>query len=176
MKTIIKELTIYDYEDLKKDNELCNDIYQEFWLDDPNNINPYSDENLDSFKEFANTLYMTFDYSLSYAEYPDRSCYIKLKPDPYYDLSNKDYKELLKDYEGNGFFFCDDLKTFTLDLLNNKQYEVLCEWTSNNLASEIQNKMFDLWFQDNQYYFSKESFLNSVEANNYKFDKDGNLV
>ena len=174
MKTIIKELTIYDYEDLKKDDELCNDIYQEFWLDDPNNINPWSDENLNSFKKFAETLNMTFDYSLSNSENPDRSCYIKLKPDYY--LSNKDYKELLKDYEGNGLFFCDVLKTFTLDLLNNKQYDVLCEWTANDLALEIQNKMFDLWFQDNQYHFSKESFLNSVEANGYEFDQDGNLV
>ena len=174
MKTITKKYTVYDFEDLKKDNELCNDIYQEFWLDDPNNINPWADENLDSFKKFAETLNMTFDYSLSNAEYPDRSCYIKLKPDYY--LDNKNYKELLEDYEGNGYFFCDVLKTFTLDLLNNKQYEVLCEWTANDLALEIQNKMFDLWFQDNQYHFSKESFLNSVESNGYEFDEDRNLV
>ena len=174
MKTIVKALTIYDYEDLKKDDELCNDIYQEFWLDNPNNINPWSDENLDSFKKFAETLNMTFDCSLSIDEYPDRSCYIKLKPDYY--LNNKNYKELLKDYEGNGLFFCDVLKKFTLDLLNNKQYEVLCEWTANDLVLEIQNKMFDLWFQDNQYYFSKENFLEMVEANDYEFDQDGNLV
>ena len=53
MKTITKKYTVYDFEDLKKDNELCNDIYQEFWLDDPNNINPWAVENLDSFKKFA---------------------------------------------------------------------------------------------------------------------------
>ena len=73
MKTITKKYTVYDFEDLKKDNELCNDIYQEFWLDDPNNINPCADENLDSFKKFAKNLNMTFDYSLSNAENPDRS-------------------------------------------------------------------------------------------------------
>ena len=53
MKTIIKEYTVYDIDDLKKDDDLCNDIYQKFWLDDPNNINPWADENIDSFENFA---------------------------------------------------------------------------------------------------------------------------
>ena len=35
--------------------------------------------------------------------------------------------------------------------------------------------MFDLWYADNKDYFSKESFLNDVEANEWQFDADGNL-
>ena len=35
--------------------------------------------------------------------------------------------------------------------------------------------MFDLWFADNQYYLSKESFIDSVESNGYEFDEDGKL-
>ena len=92
MKTLTKEYTVYDFEDLKQDDELCDRIYQKFWLENPNNINPWSDENLDSFKLFANTLNMKFDYSLSNGEYETRQCYIKLVPD--YHLDNKHYKEL----------------------------------------------------------------------------------
>ena len=172
-EVITKEYVVYGLKDLKKDEDLCNDIYQEFWLDNPNNINPWTDENLNSFKKFADTLNMGFDYSLSNGECPDRSCYIKLKPDYY--LDNKHYKELLKDYKGNGYCFCDELKTFTLELLDKKEYQVLCEWSVNDFVLEIQNKMLDMWFKDNEDYFSKESFFDSVEANNYKFDEDGNL-
>lgn len=176
MKTIIKELTIYDYEDLKKDDELCNDIYQEFWLDDPNNINPWADENLDSFKKFAETLNMTFDYSLSNSENPDRSCYIRL------DSSNYDYiaprerqnyiADRIRDYSGNGYCVCEDLRIYADKLLEewHKDYSIY------DFTTDIQHRMWELWFQDNQYYFSKESFLNSVEANSYEFDQDGNLV
>ena len=173
MKTITQEYTVYDFNDLKQDDELCDKIYQKFWLNDANNINPWADENLDSFKLFANTLNMKFDYSLSNGEYQDRGCYIKLTPDYY--LDNKDYKELLKDYTGNGYCFCDELQVFTLKLLDKKEYKVLCEWSTNDFVLEIQNKMFDLWFKDNQYYFSKESFLDHVESNEWQFDADGNL-
>ena len=173
MKTITKEYTVYDFNDLKQDDELCDKIYQKFWIDNGDNINPWADENINSFKLFADILNMKIDYSLSYGEYPDRGCYIKLTPD--YELDSKDYKELLKDYKGNGYCFHDDLKTFTLKLLNKKEYKVLCEWSTNNFVLEIQNKMFDLWFKDNQYYFSKESFLNHVESNEWQFDADGNL-
>jgi hypothetical protein len=173
MKTITKEYTVYDIEDLKKDDELCDKIYQKFWIDNGDNINPWADENINSFKLFADTLNMKISYSLSNGEYEDRGCYIKLTPDYYFD--NKDYKELLKDYTGNGYCFCDDLKTFTLKLLNKKEYKVLCEWSTNDFVLEIQNKMFDMWFEDNQDYFSKESFLDHVESNGYEFDEDGNL-
>jgi len=173
MKTITKEYTVYNFEDLKQDDELCEMIYQKFWIHNGDIINPWADENLDSFKLFANTLNMKFDYSLSNAEYQDRSCYIKLTPDYY--LDNKNYKELLKNYTGNGYSFCDELKTFTLKLLDKKEYKVLCEWSTNDLVLEIQNKMFEMWFRDNQDYFSKESFLNHVESNGYEFDEYGNL-
>jgi len=173
MKTITKEYTVYDLEDLKQDDELCDKIYQKFWIDNGDIINPWADENIDSFKKFAETLNMKFDYSLSNAEYQDRGCFIKLVPDYY--LDNKDYKELLKDYTGNGYCFCDELKTFTLELLNKKEYKVLCEWSTNDFVLEIQNKMFDMWFRDNQDYFSKESFLNHVESNGYEFDENSNL-
>lgn len=172
-EVITKEYVVYGLEDLKKNDDLCNDIYQEFWLDNPDNINPWSDENLDSFKTFADTLHMGFDYSLSNGECPERSCYVKLTPD--YSLDNKDYKDLLKEYKGNDYCFCDDLKTFTLKLLDKKEYKVLCEWSVNDFVLEIQNKMFEMWFKDNEDYFSKQSFLDYVEANNYKFDEDGNL-
>jgi hypothetical protein len=173
MKTITKEYTVYDLEDLKKDDELCDKIYQKFWIDNGDNINFWADENLDSLKLFANTLNMKFDCSLSNAEYQDRGCYIKLTPD--YHLDNKDYKELLKDYTGNGYYFCVELKAFTSKLLNKKEYKVLCEWSTNNFVIEIQNKMFEMWFRDNQDYFSKESFLNYVESNEWEFDENCNL-
>jgi hypothetical protein len=173
MKLISKEYTVYDLKDLKQDDELCEKIHQKFWIDNANNINPWADENLDSFKEFAQTLILDIDYSLSNAEYPDRGCYIKLIP--HYDLDNKDYKELLQDYKGKGYYLCENLKTFTLKLLNKKEYKVLCVEATNDFVLEIQNKMFDLWFADNKDYFSKESFLNDVEANEWQFDADGNL-
>ena len=100
-KVITQEYTIYDYSDLQKDDELCDRIYQKFWLENPNNINPWADENINSFKKFAETLNMDFDYSLSNDEYQTRQCYIKLVPD--YCLDNKHYKERLKDYKGNGY-------------------------------------------------------------------------
>jgi hypothetical protein len=169
MKTITKEYTVYDFEDLKQDDELCEMIYQKFWIDNPNNINPWADENLDSF-------------GLLNDEYQTRQCFIKLVPD--YDLSNKDYKELLKDYTGNGYCFCDDLANFTNTLLDKKEYKVLGEGerykaiviSTDDFVSEIQNKMFELWFEDNQYYFSKESFLDHVESNRYEFDENGYLI
>jgi|TARA_R100000231_G_scaffold14262_1_gene15616 hypothetical protein len=181
MKTITKEYTVYDLEDLKQDDELCDKIYQKFWIDNGDNINPWADENLDSFKKFADTLNMGIDYSLSNGEYSDRGCYIKLTPD--YELGNKDYREALENYTGNGYCFCDDLKTFTLKLLDKEEYGVLGEGerykaiiiSTDNFAQEIQNKMFEMWFSDNQDYFSKETFLNCVEMNKYEFDENGNL-
>jgi len=83
---------------------------------------------------------------------------------------------MLKDYKGNGYCFCDDLKTFTLKLLDKKEYKVLCEWATNDFVLEIQNKMLGLWFQDNEYYFSKESFFWMIEANEYEFYEDGSLA
>ena len=126
-KTITKEYTVYDFEDLKQDDELCDKIYQKFWIDNSDNINPWADENLDSFKLFADTLNMKFDYSLSNGEYQDRGCYIKLTPDYYFD--NKDYKELLKDYTGNGYW-----------LVNRLAY-IVCEnkWQGEKGHIEITN-------------------------------------
>ena len=173
-KVITKEYTVYDYCDLQKDDELCDRIYQKFWLENPNNINPWADENLDSFGLFANTLNMDFDYSLSNDEYQTRQCFIKLVPNYY--LDNKDYKELLKDYTGNGYCFCEDLANFTNTLLDKQKYKVLCEWSASDFALEIRNKMFQLWFEDNQDYFSKQSFLDHVESNGYEFDEDGNFI
>ena len=174
MKTITKEYTVYDLEDLRQDDELCEMIYQKFWIDNPNNINPWADQNLDSFKEFARTLILDIDYSLSNAEYPDRGCYIKLIPT--YNQDNKDYKKLLKDYTGTGYCFCDELQAFTLKLLDKKEYKVLCEWSTNDFVLDIQDKMFDMWFRDNQDYFSKEYFLDHVQANDYVFDEYGRLI
>ena len=173
-KVITREYTIYDYSDLKKDDELCDRIYQKFWLENPNNINPWADENINSFKKFAETLNMDFDYSLSNDEYQTRQCFIKLVPDYY--LDNKEYKEILKDYTGNGYCFCEDLANFTNTLLDKQKYKVLCEWSASDFALEIRNRMFELWFEDNKDYFSKQSFLDHVESNGYEFDEDGNFV
>ena len=84
MKTITKEYTVYDYVDLKKDDELCDKIYQKFWIDNGDNINPWANENINSFKLFADTLNMNFNYSLSNGEYQDRGCYIKLDASDYH--------------------------------------------------------------------------------------------
>ena len=91
---------------------------------------------------------------------------------------------MLKDYTGNGYCFCDDLANFTNTLLDKKEYRVLGESqryksiiiSTDDFVSEIQNKMFELWFEDNQYYFSKQSFLDHVESNEWEFDEDGNFI
>lgn len=170
---ITKEYVVYGFDDLQKNDELCEKIYRKFWFDNPDNINSWTDENLNSFETFADNLCMGLDFSLSNGECPERDCYIKLTPD--YSLDNKDYVELLEDYKGNGYCFCDDLREFTLKLLDKKEYQVLCEWSVNDFVLQIQNKMLDMWFVDNEYYLSKESFLDCVHSNNYKFDEDGNL-
>ena len=174
MRIITKKYKAFNIADLKKDDELCNTIYQKFWLENEYNINPWADENLKSFKTFADCLGFGFDYLLSNAEYADRGCYIKLIPN--YDFDNKDYTELLQDYEGNGYYLCDNLSTFTLKLLAKKEYKVLCKDNINDFIEEIQNKMFELWFSDNKNHFSKETFLESVELNDYEFDENNQLI
>ena len=173
VKTVKKEYQVYDYNDLKNNDELFDKCYNN-WLSNPDNINYCSDENINSFTRFAEKLNMKWKYSLSNAEYPDRNCHITLKPD--YSLDNNDMKEILKDYEGNGYYFCYALKDFTLKLLNKGKYKTLCEWNTNDLVLEIQNKMLDLWFEDNQNHFSKENFLQLVECNEYEFYENGDIA
>ena len=176
MKTLTKEYTVYDFEDLKQDDELCDRIYQKFWIDNPNNINPWSDENLDSFKLFANTLNMNFDYSLSNDEYQDRGCYVKLDTSDYHYIAPNKRAEhislLLKDYTGNGYCFCDDLKIYA-DKLTSEWHK---DYSIDDFAEDIQNRIFEMWFKDNQDYFSKEMFLDYVESNRYEFDENGYLI
>ena len=176
MKTVIKEYKVYDFDDLEKDDELCEKIHQKFWIDNGDNINPWADEILDSFKKFADTLNMKFDYSLSNAEYPNRGCYIKLDTSDYHYIAPNKRAEhissLLKDYVGNEFYYtCAALKDYADKLIAewNKDYSI------DDFAYDIQNRMFDMWFRDNRDYFSKESFLIHVEANEYEFDENGNL-
>ena len=175
MKIITKKYKVFNIADLKKDDELCDNIYQKFWLESEDNINPWVDENLDSFKLFADTLNMKIDYSLSYGEYPDRGCYIKLDTSNYHDIAPNKRAEhiylLLKDYTGNGYCFCVDLKDYADKLISewHKDYSI------DEFAEDIQNRMFEMWFQDNQDYFSKEYFLNDVESNSYEFTIDGKL-
>lgn len=175
MKTITKEYTVYDLEDLKKDDELCEKIYQKFWIDNADNINTWADENINSFKLFADTLNMGIDYSLSNGGYSDRSCYIKLDTSDYHYIApNKRAKHislLLENYQGNGYCFCADLKDYADELISewHKDYSI------DDFAQDIQHYMFEMWFRDNRDYFSKGMFLWSVEANNYQFDEDGNL-
>ena len=64
MKIITKKYKVFNIADPKKDDELSDNIYQKFWLESEDNINPWVDENLDSFKLFADTLNMKIDYSL----------------------------------------------------------------------------------------------------------------
>ena len=76
------------------------------------------------------------------------------------------------------------MANFTNTLLDKKEYKVLGESqryksiiiSTDDFVSEIQNKMFELWFEDNQDYFSKQSFLDHVESNGYEFDEDGNFI
>ena len=170
MRIITKKYKAFNIDDLKKDDELCNTIYQKFWLESEDNINPWADENINSFKTFADCLGFGFDYSLSYGTYQDRGCYIKLTPN--YDLDNKDYKELLQDYEGNGYCFCDDLKNYA-DKLISKWHK---DYSIDEFAQDIQNKMLELWVSDNKGYFSKETFLESVALNDYEFDENNQLI
>lgn len=175
MKTITKEYTVYDLEDLKQDDELCDKIYQKFWINNADNINPWADENINSFKLFADTLNIGINYSLSNGEYSDRSCYIKLDTSDYHNMTSNEKTELiyllLKDYTGNGYCFCADLKAYADKLISewHKDYSI------DDFAEDIQNYMFEMWFADNKDYFSKEYFIDHVEANGYEFDEDGNL-
>ena len=175
-KTITKEYVVYDLEDLKKDDELCEKIYQKFWIDNADNINTWADENIDSFKKFAETINMPLDFSLSNAEYPDRRCYIKLDTFDYHCIAPNKTAEhislLLKDYTGNGYCFCADLKDYADKLIAewHKDYSI------DDFAEDIQNRMFEMWFAENQYYFSKESFLNMVECNEWEFCENGRLA
>ena len=175
-KTITKEYVVYDLEDLKKDDELCDKVYQKFWIDNGENINPWADENIDSFKKFAETINMPLDFSLSNAEYPDRGCYIKLDTSYYENKSsNKNpiiIYELIKDYKGNGYYLCDALKTYTEKLIDEWHKDL----TVDDFAEDLQHKMFKLWFEDNRDYFSKKQFLTYVELNDYEFDEDGSLA
>lgn len=176
MKTITKKYTVYDFEDLKKDDELCDKIYQKFWIDNGDNINFWADENIDSFKKFAETLNMSLDYCLSNDEYPCRDNYIKLDHSDYdYVSPRKRAKRIanaIEGYKGNGYCFCEDLRIYAEKLVAewHKDYSI------TDFCEDIQNRMEELWFQDNRYYFSKENFLEMVEANGYEFDQDGNLV
>lgn len=175
-RTQIIEYIVYNIEDLKKDDELCERIYQNFWIDSPDNINGWADENIDSFKKFAETINMSLDYSLSNAEYPDRGCYIKL------DYSGYDYvapskraeriANAIEGYKGNGYCFCEDLRIYAEKLVADwhKDYSITA------FCEDMQNRMWELWFEDNRYYFSKESFLWNVEANNYEFYENGSLA
>ena len=172
-KTITQTIEVFEYDDLKTNDELCEKIYQKFWLDNPDNINPWAEENLNSFKKFAETLNMGFDYSLSNAEYSDRSCYIKLDTSDYHHIAPNKRAEhiylLLKDYTGNGYCFCADLKVYADKLISewHKDYSI------DDFAQDIQNTMFEMWFKDNRDYFSKEYFLDHVESNSYEFTIDG---
>ena len=175
VKTVKKEYQVYDYNDLKNNDELFNKCYYN-WLSNPDNINDWSDENIDSFKTFTDQLGMKIDFSLSNAEYPDRSCYIKLDNTNYYYIATNDrvkrISEYIKDYKGNGYYICDNLKTYTDKLINqwNKDYSI------NDFSKDIENKMFDLWFEDNQNYFSKENFSQLVECNEYEFYENGDIA
>ena len=179
-KTITQTIEVFGYDDLKTNDELCEKIYQKFWLDNPDNINFWADENLNSFKKFAETLNMRLDYSLSNAEYPDRGCYIRLDTSNYF---HKPYKRaeylssLLKNYKGNDYCFCYDLKAYTEKLLDewHKLDNPDNDYSINDFAEDIQNRMFEMWFQDNRNYFSKECFLDYVESNTYEFTIDGKL-
>ncbi len=103
--------------------------------------------------------------------------YIILTPEYefYAEITNKNYKKLLKNYKGIGCCMCEDLKIFTLKLLDKEEYKVLDESSTNKFIKEIQNRMLRLWYDDQASHYSKRSFLNSVELNDYKFYEDGTL-
>jgi hypothetical protein len=176
MRIITKKYKAFNIADIKKDDELCNTIYQKFWLENENNINPLADENLESFKTFADCLGFGFDYSLSNAGYPDRSCYIRLDASNYdYTAPSKRAEQIAKSiegYKGNGYCICEDLRIYADKLLEewHKDYSI------HDFATDIQHKMFELWFADNRDYFSKESFLECVEFNDYEFDENNQLI
>ena len=167
------EIEVYNFDDLKKNDELCDKIYHKFWIENPDNINLNADENIYSFKKFAKALKMSIDFSLSNSEHQDKSCYIKLKPNS--QMDNTECRNIVTNY-GSSYWICENLKTFTLKLLDQEKYQYLCEWSFNDFVLEIQEKMFDLWFADNRDYYSKEYFLDHIECNQYEFNEDGELV
>ena len=50
-----------------------------------------------------------------------------------------------------------------------------CEVTIGNIEEE-EDEDGNIWFKDNQDYFSKESFLEYVELNDYEFTANGTLM
>tara|TARA_Y100000015_G_C2327634_1_gene59659 strand:- start:83 stop:310 length:228 start_codon:yes stop_codon:yes gene_type:complete len=58
MKTVTEEYKVFNIADLKKDDELCNTIYQKFWLESEDNINPWADENLDNKDYFSKETFL----------------------------------------------------------------------------------------------------------------------
>ena len=70
---------------------------------------------------------------------------------------------------------CENLKIFTLNLLDKKEYKVLDESSTKKFIKEIQNRMLRLWYEDNASHYSKRTFLDTVSYHDYKFYKDGTL-
>lgn len=175
MQTILKKINLYELKDLKKDNDIFNLCYEK-WAYDENNINPWADDNIESFNELAENINLSLNYSLSNSEYPSRSCYINYDTDFYDDLSNKEAKEIikerLKDYKGIGFYLCEDQRKFALNLINNKFKN---NYSIKDFADDLSAHVFNLWFKDNQHHFSKENFLNTIDANNYLFTESGDI-
>ena len=77
----------------------------------------------------------------------------------------------IEGYKGTGYCFCESLIIYAEKLVAewHKDYSI------TDFCEDMQNRMWELWFEDNRYHFSKENFLEMIEANDYEFDQDGNL-
>tara|TARA_R110000751_G_scaffold249746_1_gene349365 strand:+ start:239 stop:769 length:531 start_codon:yes stop_codon:yes gene_type:complete len=176
MKIISKEIKIYEYSDLLKNENLLKKCHNN-WAQNENNIPYVSEENIDGFKNFITELnFSLVNYSLSYSEYGDRADFIDCEFSYYDTFNNKEIlysiTDKIKDY--NSMFWVDDfLKEFSLKYLkkyNSKTFDL------KDFVSELKHKFITNYYKDNQYYYSKESFLEMILCNDYEFTEEGKIV
>ena len=70
--------------------------------------------------------------------------------------------------EGNGIYYCMDLIDVIFDFLKNPT-------DMDDLCGDIGNKIAKMFEDEEEYTRSEEYILESIEANGYKFEEDGEM-
>jgi len=171
-RQVVNKYMVYDLEDLKKDNEMSNKIYENWrWHDE--GINDWAEDAMEGIKKFAKTLNMRLDYSLSQSEYPDRSDYLKFDTSKYDYVApgdrNRQIANAIKDLEEEEYYFPLVEHTKKLTKKWHKDYSI------EDFAQDLSDFIWKVWFKNNEEYYSKEHFLDLVEMNGYEFTEDGDI-
>ena len=177
MKILTKQIKIYEYSDLLKNKNLLEKCHNN-WLQDENNIPYCAEENIDGLKNFLTELnFSLVNYSLSNSEYGDRGDFLQCEFS-YYDAfnNNKEILDSITDKIKNytPILWIDDvLKDFSLKYLekyNSKTFDI------KDFITELKHQFITNYYKDNQYYYSKESFLETILCNGYEFTEEGNIT